>query len=142
MRPDLPLRVFVYGTLKPSGGGYQQFLQQCQVEAIPAMARGQLYHLPAGYPAMTVGKEWVQGALLSIYDQGILARLDAYEDYHPERSAAENLYYRTEIEVFAPDSPTAPTSLGHAWVYLMEPVWVQDLEGHRVETGHWELETI
>lgn len=137
-----PLRVFVYGTLKPGGVGYRQFLQHYPVQATPAQARGRLYHLPAGYPAMTLGKGWVQGVLLTIAEPSLLATLDDYEDYHPERADPENLYYRTEIEVFAPGTGTPRLSLGMSWVYLMQPTRVETLEGHWLESGDWQLENI
>jgi gamma-glutamylcyclotransferase (GGCT)/AIG2-like uncharacterized protein YtfP len=136
--PELPLSIFVYGTLKPGGVGYQQFLGRYSVQSIPAVARGQLYDLPAGYPAMTVGDGWVQGVVLGLADPSVLAKLDAYEDYDPERPAADNLYYRTEIEVFAADAQ-APAILGRAWVYLMQPSQIQALGGHYLASGNWVL---
>jgi gamma-glutamylcyclotransferase (GGCT)/AIG2-like uncharacterized protein YtfP len=140
MNSALPLRVFVYGTLKPGGVGYRQFLQQYSVQATPAQTRGRLYDLPAGYPAMTLGDGWVQGVLLTIPEPSLLAKLDNYEDYHPERADAENLYYRAEIEVFG--TGTSPLSLGLSWVYLMQPSGVEDLGGRWLENGDWQLENI
>jgi gamma-glutamylcyclotransferase (GGCT)/AIG2-like uncharacterized protein YtfP len=135
-----PLRVFVYGTLKPGGVGYRQFLQPYPVQATPAQARGRLYHLPAGYPAMTLGDGWVQGVLLTIAEPSLLTKLDDYEDYHPERPDTENLYYRAEIEVFG--TGTRPLYLGLSWVYLMQPIGLEDLEGRWLESGDWQLENI
>jgi gamma-glutamylcyclotransferase (GGCT)/AIG2-like uncharacterized protein YtfP len=136
--PDLPLHIFVYGTLKPGGIGYQQFLGRNSVQSNPVMARGRLYDLPAGYPAMTVGDGWVRGYVLGLADPSLLARLDDYEDYHPERPESENLYYRVEIEVFAADLQ-APVCLGQAWAYLMQPAKIQGLGGYYLASGNWVL---
>jgi hypothetical protein len=89
---------------------------------------------------MTLGDNWVQGVLLTIAEPSLLAKLDDYEDYHPERPDAENLYYREEIEVFG--TGTSPLSLGLSWVYLMQPSGVEDLGGRWLESGDWQLENV
>lgn len=47
------LRVFVYGTLKRGFHNHERLCQSA-VACIPATAWGRLYHLPAGYPALSI----------------------------------------------------------------------------------------
>ncbi len=127
------LQVFVYGTLMPGQSGYQQFCSGQVIKARRAIAPGQLYDLPAGYPAMTSGQGWVQGFVLAFASPQILAQLDDYEDYDPRRAMADNLYYREQLEVFSRDR----TSLGWAWVYLMRSQFVQAMRGKYLPSGQW-----
>lgn len=102
------LKIFVYGTLKP-GQCNDRYCRDRQ-SAETAWARGQLFKLPVGYPAMTKGTQWVKGVLLTFADDTcaddtseenkILSRLDALEDYSPYRPASENEYQRDWIEIF------------------------------------------
>jgi gamma-glutamylcyclotransferase (GGCT)/AIG2-like uncharacterized protein YtfP len=127
------LQVFVYGTLMPGQSGYQQFCAGRVRQARRAIAPGQLYDLPAGYPAMTSGQGWVQGFVLAFAHPQILSQLDDYEDHDPERSSADNLYDRQQLEVFTPSH----SSLGLAWVYLMQPQFVRILGGKHLSSGYW-----
>jgi gamma-glutamylcyclotransferase (GGCT)/AIG2-like uncharacterized protein YtfP len=127
------LQVFVYGTLMPGQSGYQQFCAGRVIQAQRAIAPGQLYDLPTGYPAMTSGQGWVQGFVLAFANPQILTRLDDYEDYDPDRSSADNLYDRQQLEVFTPSH----SSLGLAWVYLMQPQFVRILGGKQLSSGCW-----
>ena len=127
------IRVFVYGTLKP---GEANFLSVCGGYAIahtPAMIRGCLYHLPLGYPAVTEGKDWVQGVLLSFYSAKLLAALDELEDYYSDRLPQANEYQRQLRPAFTPNHQP----LGKAWVYLMLPEQVQQFRGEYRPSGFW-----
>ncbi len=131
--PLAPVRVFVYGTLKP---GYQYYPRYCAGRVIaeqPAQVQGQLFDLPLGYPGMTVGGQWVQGYVLSFKDDSVLTDLDALEDYHPHRSRAENLYNREWVEVFSPNG----LALDPAWVYRMATETVIQLGGTWIPSGEW-----
>jgi gamma-glutamylcyclotransferase (GGCT)/AIG2-like uncharacterized protein YtfP len=128
------LKLFVYGTLMPGGVGYQQFCIGRVLQAQSAIASGRLYALPAGYPAMTLGEGWVRGFMLEFRQAGVLAQLDEYEDYDPQRSPAENLYYRELLPIFTPDE----TPLATAWIYLMQSNQVAVLEGKYLPMGYWQ----
>lgn len=128
-----PLKVFVYGTLKPGYINYRRYCHGRVIKEEKAMARGCLYDLAAGYPAMTVGEGWVQGWVLWLQQHQVLAQLDWLEGYQPGRPRHENLYDRQLIEVFDP----AQVSLGAAWAYLMESKTVQQLQGRQLLTGCW-----
>lgn len=125
--------VFVYGTLMPGGWGYQRYCAAQVVQACPVIARGQLYHLPAGYPAMTQGKGWVHGYLLQFSDHKILATLDRYEGY-VESGSTHNFYDRQQLEVF--DQQTQ--FLDWAWAYFMTPTQVSNQGGILLPQGQWD----
>ncbi|WP_199295810.1 gamma-glutamylcyclotransferase [Trichocoleus sp. FACHB-591] len=127
------LKVFVYGTLKPGEVNYQRYCAGKVVTATPAIARGQLFALPLGYPAMTWGTQTVHGFLLSFQDTAILSRLDALEDFVSGRSPEQNEYQREVITVF--DSEGQP--LGRAWAYLMHLHHIQQLRGVLIPDGIW-----
>jgi gamma-glutamylcyclotransferase (GGCT)/AIG2-like uncharacterized protein YtfP len=128
------LKLFVYGTLMPGGEGYQQFCAGRVFQAQPAIAQGQLYALPAGYPAMTLGEGWVQGFMLEFEQADVLAQLDEYEDYDPQRSPADNLYCRELLPIFTLDQ----TPLATAWIYLMPSNQVVALGGRYLPMGCWQ----
>jgi gamma-glutamylcyclotransferase (GGCT)/AIG2-like uncharacterized protein YtfP len=134
------INVFVYGTLKPGEVNYQKYCQGKVVEAKKAMptasaanALGQLYSLPMGYPAMTLGNSKVYGYLLSFADSQILTALDNLEDYQPTKPISDNLYNRQSIEIFDLDG----LSLGWVWVYLMTLERVYRLGGKLQPNGYW-----
>jgi gamma-glutamylcyclotransferase (GGCT)/AIG2-like uncharacterized protein YtfP len=142
----LPFNIFVYGTLKPGYSGFQEFCRGFEVESSAACARGKLYHLPAGYPAMTVGNDWVQGYLLSFNTLAVLPALDTYEDYDPNKPATANLYNREQIQIYLSQSTNnshtqiEPTVFTTAWAYLMSATLVEQLGGQYLPHGQW-LET-
>ncbi|MCL1471697.1 gamma-glutamylcyclotransferase family protein [Argonema antarcticum] len=127
------LKVFVYGTLKPGESNYLRYCAGKVVEEKIAMAYGQLFHLPIGYPAMTPGSAIVQGYLLTFANSDILRDLDELEDYDSKRSPEQNHYNRFEIEVFNQDG----SGLGLAWVYLMTAEQVEKLGGVLLPFGWW-----
>ena len=127
------MRVFVYGTLKPGESNYQRYCMGKVLEARRAIAIGQLFALPLGYPAMTLGESPVQGFLLSFPDSTILSHLDWLEDYKPHRPAAENEYIRQEIETYS----LAFAPLGLAWIYLMTSEQIRSCGGVLLPNGWW-----
>jgi gamma-glutamylcyclotransferase (GGCT)/AIG2-like uncharacterized protein YtfP len=128
------MKVFVYGTLKPGECNYSRYCEGKVVDAVPAIARGQLFALPMGYPAMVLGEGSVCGFLLSFAGGAVLADLDLLEDYHPQREPAQNEYQRQEIEIF--DRHLKP--LGTAWTYFMLADRVRSLGGIFLPDGMWE----
>jgi gamma-glutamylcyclotransferase (GGCT)/AIG2-like uncharacterized protein YtfP len=131
------LRVFVYGTLKPGECNYAAYCGHHVLEAQPAIALGQLYHLPVGYPAMTEGDRPVYGYVLSFTDSQVLARLDQLEDYDPRRSACQNEYIRVKSEVF----DWQQQSLGQVWLYRMSRQQVMRMGGRLLSDGKWTGKT-
>lgn len=133
MTNDKLIKVFVYGTLKPGEANHRQFCADYVVAAQTAIALGQLFDLPLGYPAMTSGNFKVYGVLLSFANFEIISQLDWLEDYDPQRAIAENEYYRQQIEVY----DTTLVSLGTAWTYLMTPEQVRTFGGVLLPDGWW-----
>jgi gamma-glutamylcyclotransferase (GGCT)/AIG2-like uncharacterized protein YtfP len=125
--------VFVYGTLKPNQANYAKYCAGKAIAEQQAIAYGELFALPMGYPAMIAGNQQVHGYLLSFPDASILESLDDLEDYQGDRHAAENLYDRQKIEIF----DLAEKSLGFAWVYLMTSAQVIHFGGVAQLNGCW-----
>ena len=132
------LQVFVYGTLKPGECNYQIYCGNRTIDQCQAYTWGELYDLPLGYPAMTVGKSKVMGFLLTFANENILSALDKLEDYHPDRSPQENEYHRQLIPVYNPSG----RFLGQAWGYLMTIGRVKQLQGVPMPSGCWESQGI
>lgn len=127
------LKIFVYGTLKPGQVNYQAYCSSTLIDACVAIAQGQLFSLPAGYPAMTLGEGQVHGFVLSFSDPAVLGQLDDYEDYQVGRLPQDNLYQRHLVETFAPTGHL----LGSAWTYLMSLERVRYLKGTLLPKGQW-----
>jgi gamma-glutamylcyclotransferase (GGCT)/AIG2-like uncharacterized protein YtfP len=128
-------RVFVYGTLQPGERNFNRYCSGVAVSSEPAKARGCIYELPAGYPAMTIGEGWVQGYVLCFEDAAMLSVLDELEGYVPERLEGENEYYRVEVETYAPDGE----STGRAWAYAMSATRAERLGGVELPGGTWPV---
>ncbi len=126
--------VFVYGTLKPGECNYKNYCAERVVKVRQAIARGQLFALPLGYPAMTVGEGIIQGVILSFPDDSILSDLDQLEDYQPDRLAQQNEYQRQQIQTYQPENQHP---LEVAWAYVMEITKVQALGGVQLPQGYW-----
>ncbi len=127
------LKIFVYGTLKPGEANYQRYCAGKVIEAKRAIAFGQLFDLPLGYPAMTSGESLVHGFLLTFSDSAILTLLDELEDYDPHRTLEENEYNRKQIETYN----LIGQALGLAWAYFMAAEQVQHLQGIPIPSGCW-----
>lgn len=125
--------LFVYGTLKPDEAAYAKYCAPYVSEVQTAQMRGELFHLPQGYPAMTDGDRWIQGALLVLKNEQALIPMDAFEGYDPALPNADNLYVRKHRPVF----DMTHQSLGIAWVYLMQPDQIESLKGILLTSGFW-----
>lgn len=131
--PSPPIPVFVYGTLKPGETYHAAYCDGRVARYEYAIARGQLYALPFGYPAMTQGNDIIYGYLLWLKDSAALQALDELEDYDPQRPVLQNEYNRIWVEIFTPTH----TSLGFAWVYQMPQEQVRAVGGVLLPKGSW-----
>lgn len=137
MDDKAPIRVFVYGTLKPGGYYWPRFCEGKVIAYEPAKARGRLYHLPLGYPGMLLDpSQWAQGYLLTLADDAALAGFDYLEGYEVDRDPEENDYERPWIEVFSPEGDP----LGMAWTYVMTSQRITEHRGVLVEDGNWQAQ--
>lgn len=139
------IRVFVYGTLKP-GEVNHKVCEKHVVDSQPAIAQGELYHLPLGYPAMTLeGTNLIHGVVLSFADPDILNILDAFEQHDPEKfyqiapnqSLAANQYHRAWLKLLTPK----PSNVQTAWGYVMTSEQIHCLNGTPVANGIWSQKT-
>ncbi len=127
------VKVFVYGTLKPGEANYQYYCEGKARTRFQAYTRGNLYSLPVGYPAMTVGDNKVKGVLLTFANPDILNSLDELEDYQENRASELNEYYRQLIPVYS----LADELLGQAWCYFMTIDRVKQYKGTAIASGWW-----
>jgi len=125
--------VFVYGTLKPNQSNYIAYCAGKAIAQQQAIAYGELFALPMGYPAMTIGNMQIYGYLLTFPDDIILEEMDGLEDYQSDQATSENLYNRQKIETF----DLAGNSLGLAWAYLMTKEQVIKFAGSTQTDGWW-----
>ena len=126
------LSVFVYGTLKP-GESNHHYCGNLILNQAPALVRGRLYALPAGYPAMTTGEGWVKGVWLTFADSQLLSALDQLEEYVPDRPAAQNEYQRVWVELFSGDQEL----IGFGWTYQMSAERIRQEGGRFLGSGEW-----
>jgi gamma-glutamylcyclotransferase (GGCT)/AIG2-like uncharacterized protein YtfP len=133
--------IFVYGTLQPGEVNYFICADQV-VKEEPAIAYGQLFALPFGYPAMISGTDPVFGTVLSFADATILEILDEFEQhepatfafYAPDQLLEQNQYQRQQIPVFDHNGQ----SKGCAWAYLMTPTQIDRLAAVPIPGGQWK----
>ncbi len=115
--------LFVYGTLlagERTAGLLRGRLRQ------KARVRGQIFRLPAGYPAMKLGgNDFVHGELVQDCDERILDLLDQYEGVN------DGLYKRVEV--------TALCGLERveAWAWIMDDPYLRG--GRLIESGRWTV---
>ncbi|PSR18422.1 hypothetical protein C8255_07385 [filamentous cyanobacterium CCP3] len=133
---DSPCSLFVYGTLKPGERAFVEFCAPHLVASQPALAMGRLYHLPLGYPAMTLEPGWVQGMLLTFSSNDCLHAIDAFEEYYPDRLESSE-YRRDRHAVFNLQQQPLQT----AWIYTMTRDRVTALGGQWLPQGHWSETT-
>lgn len=117
----MALGLFVYGTLK---SGERQAGLLRGLPRREGRIRGRLYHLPAGYPALTLdGTDDIFGELVAPPDERLLALVDHYEGID------SGLYRRVVVPVriglrteraWVYEMPTAPTAGGR---YLPDGRW-------------------
>ncbi len=125
------LSVFVYGTLKP-GESNHHYCGDCILGQAPALVRGRLYALPAGYPAMTAGEGWVKGVCLTFADDQILQVLDELEAYSPGQPD-QNEYQRVWVALFNGGQDL----IGYGWTYQMSEERIEQEGGRFLRSGEW-----
>jgi len=138
MERELP--VFVYGTLLNGFTNASRYVAPYGHRRLPAKARGRLYHLPQGYPALlaeSAEDTWVTGELIffeSHHYVQAMKGLDELEDYFG-KDDPRNLYER---EVFHTIHP-ATNVVYPAFVYIMrkEQAELAKQQGIYLPGGDW-----
>lgn len=133
MRQMIP--VFVYGTLLEGFQNHDLYVKPYQHQAIPAKIKGEIYHLPQGYPGLLEGTDDVMGTILYFLPEeyeAALAGLDELETYFGPNDP-RNEYDR--IKVTAVLLHTNEEMTTYVYRYLDEE-YVKSL-GCRVHDGDW-----
>lgn len=118
--------LFVYGTLK-RGGKYHTYLEEANLVAEQATAKGALYDTGLGYPAFSLaGGGDVVGEVYDIPDV-LWPALDFLEDCVGEES---DLYGKKTLTVQTENGPV------EAVVYMARQ---QDLLKTKISSGNWEI---
>jgi gamma-glutamylcyclotransferase (GGCT)/AIG2-like uncharacterized protein YtfP len=119
-----PEILFVYGSLL-GGEPNANFLAGMKTEE--GRAKGILYRLPAGYPALVPdpGGAWVQGELVTISDPVRLRVLDGLE------GVGQGFYRRERLAV------STRGRMVEAWAYVMDGASVRQRGGVLLPTGDW-----
>lgn len=128
------IKVFVYGTLKPSGKYYKIYCQGKTIEETKCWAKGKLFDLPLGYPGMAEGDEKVYGYLLSFPSHKELNNLDKLEGYTGIDNSPLNEYERRKIVVYNDDNKP----IDDVWCYFMKEDKIKELNGVFLPSGWWD----
>ncbi|TVP81206.1 MAG: gamma-glutamylcyclotransferase [Puniceicoccaceae bacterium] len=131
-----PVKVFVYGTLKPGGHYWPQYCEGKVARQQPAKIRGELYDLHVGYPGLRLqGQAWVYGYCLELKDPAHLDSLDYLEGYAPNRPESENEYNRIRVPCF--DLEDQP--IGQVWAYEITPSAFAKNQTTHIQNGNWPV---
>lgn len=127
--------VFVYGTLLEGFQNHALYVKPYRHRAIPAKIKGEIYHLPQGYPGFMQGTDDVIGVVLffspEVYEAA-LSGLDELETYFGPNDP-RNEYDRIEVTSVLLNTKEEMTT--YVYRYLDEK-YVRSL-GFRVQDGDW-----
>lgn len=127
--------LFVYGSMA-EGMVHFEKIRDFIVSSVPAVARGTIYRLKVGYPAMTkVGQDSIHGNLVELKTSEVLWHLlDGFYGYNAQEPD-KSLYLRDGIDVMTGKGTC------RAWVYVLPqnkiPVNAQSIAG-----GDWQAALI
>ncbi|GAW92612.1 gamma-glutamylcyclotransferase family protein [Calderihabitans maritimus] len=126
--------VFVYGTLMTGFENHKHIFRAKSTRVRPAKARGLLYHLAEGYPAMVPGEGTVIGEYIVPGDlYQVLPVLDRLEGYRGP--GGNNLYDRVIQEVELLD--TGERVRAYLYVYSSDRRAQLKKESLLIEHGDW-----
>lgn len=133
---NAPIKVFVYGTLKPGGRYWPEFCEGKVAALTPAKICGELYDLHVGYPGLLLkGDNWVLGYVLEFRNETDFLRLDYLEGYVPNRPESQNEYNRLRVPCF----DLKGNALSEAWAYEMTATTAERHGGTLIESGDWPI---
>lgn len=128
-------KLFVYGTLMQGEANYG-VIADYVIKNVPAKARGQVFDLPYGYPAMATGEGWAYGELVELRDvERAIKALDHLEGY--QGVGKRNLYERIISTVY-----TATGEIDTAYIYYWSKVGQLQQIGTQVKNGRWSKQHI
>jgi gamma-glutamylcyclotransferase (GGCT)/AIG2-like uncharacterized protein YtfP len=123
--------LFVYGPMA-EGMVHLEKLKDFMVSVVPALARGSVYRLKVGYPAMVLGgPDFIRGRLVSLKSSEVLWHLlDGFYGFNSQ-DPVRSLYQRQKVNVLAQEA------LLSAWVYVMSQDKVPS-NAQLIPGGDWE----
>ena len=123
-------KIFVYGSLLKDFWNHDRVLKN-RVRCIEkGTIKGELYHLPAGYPAITSGENLIHGEICTLSHNKHLKSIDLLEGYTGDEKI--DLYTREKRTVTLQDGSTT-----ECWVYIyMDENYVKR-KGKYIEHGDW-----
>ena len=123
-------KIFVYGSLLKDFWNHDRVLKNRVRSIEKGTIQGELYHLPAGYPAITSGENLVHGEICTLSHNKHLKSIDLLEGYTGDEKI--DLYTREKRTVTLQDGSTTD-----CWVYIyMHPDYVRR-KGKHIPHGDW-----
>lgn len=123
--------LFVYGSMA-EGMVHFEKIKDLIISVVPAVARGTVYRLKVGYPAMVLnGQDFIQGNLVELKSSEMIWHLlDGFYGFN-QQDPGKSLYLRESLNVMANDSLLA------AWVYVLPPEKVP-VNAQVIDGGDWQ----
>lgn len=122
-------KIFVYGSLRTAFWNHDKVLKNRVRNIEKATIKGELFHLPEGYPAVIDGEEVIHGELLTITQDKIIKSIDFLEGYFGE--GKDNLYIRKKVKV------DTPNGIEEGWSYFYVNQAYAKEKGQKVVQGDW-----
>lgn len=126
-------KIFVYGSLRQDFWNHDKvFKHRLRGPIGQGKLEGyDLYHLPAGYPAIVSGTGTVYGEICNLSHSKHLKSIDLLEGYTGDPSI--DLYVREKRPIILEDGTTEM-----CWVYLyINEAYVKN-KGHYIPHGDWK----
>lgn len=123
-------KIFVYGSLLKDFWNHDRVLKNRVRSIEKGTILGELYHLPAGYPAITGGTNTIQGEVCTLSHNKHLKSIDLLEGYTGNEKI--DLYRREKRTVTLQDGTQT-----ECWVYIyMDEHYVKQ-KGQHISHGDW-----
>lgn len=123
-------KIFVYGSLLQNFWNHDKVLKYRTRSMHKGTLKGELYHLPAGYPAITTGETPIHGEMYVLSHPKHLKSIDLLEGYTGDENI--DLYIREKREVTLEDGSTHD-----CWVYIYRNEDYVKSKGKHISHGDW-----
>lgn len=124
-------KIFVYGSLLKDFWNHDKVLKYRTRSMQKGTIKGELYHLPAGYPAIASGHTTIHGEMYTLSHDKHLKSIDLLEGYTGNEKI--DLYIREKREVTLADGSTE-----HCWVYIYRNEDYVISKGKHIPHGDWK----
>lgn len=123
-------KIFVYGSLLQNFWNHDRVLKNRVHSIEKGTIKGELYHLPAGYPAVATGDDQIYGEVYTLSHNKHLKSIDLLEGYtgNPE----VDIYKREKRTVTLSDGTTTD-----CWVYIYMDEHYVKKNGKYINHGNW-----